>query len=51
MNLLSYFTPIRSAPVAKNRLLILLDADRALGKQSDLVARLREEIFSGSGGM
>ena len=46
MNLFSYFTPIRSAPVARNRLLVLLDADRGLSKQSDLIARLREEIFS-----
>jgi septum formation topological specificity factor MinE len=46
MNLFRFFTPIRSAPVARKRLLILLDADHGLSKQSDLIARLREEIFS-----
>jgi cell division topological specificity factor MinE len=46
MNLFTFFSPIRSAPVARKRLLILLDADRGLSKQSDLIARLREEIFS-----
>ena len=46
MNLFSFFTPIRSAPIARKRLLILLDADRGLSKPSDLIARLREEIFS-----
>jgi cell division topological specificity factor MinE len=46
MKLFSFFTPIKSAPVARKRLHILLDADRSLSKQSDLVAILREEIFS-----
>jgi septum formation topological specificity factor MinE len=46
MRLLSYFTPIRSAPIARKRLHILLDADRNLNKQSHLIAILREEIFS-----
>jgi cell division topological specificity factor MinE len=46
MRLFSFFTPIKSAPVARKRLHILLDADRSLNKQSDLVAILREEIFS-----
>ena len=46
MNLFGFFTPIRSAPIARKRLHILLDADRGLSKQSDLIARLREEIFS-----
>jgi cell division topological specificity factor len=46
MKLFSFFTPIKSAPVARKRLHILLDADRSLNKQSDLVAILREEIFS-----
>jgi septum formation topological specificity factor MinE len=46
MKLFSFFTPVRSAPVARKRLHILLDADRSLSKQSDLVAILREEIFS-----
>ena len=46
MRLLSFFTPIRSAPIARKRLHILLDADRGLSKTSDLIPRLREEIFS-----
>ena len=46
MRLLSFFTPIRSAPIARKRLHILLDADRNLSKQSHLIAILREEIFS-----
>jgi cell division topological specificity factor MinE len=46
MNLFSFFAPIRSAPVARKRLHILLDADRSLNKQSDLVAILRDEIFA-----
>jgi septum formation topological specificity factor MinE len=46
MRFFGFFTPIKSAPVARKRLHILLDADRKLGKQSDLVAILREEIFS-----
>jgi septum formation topological specificity factor MinE len=46
MRLFSFFTPIKSAPIARKRLHVLLDADRSLGKQSDLVALLREEIFS-----
>jgi cell division topological specificity factor MinE len=45
MNLLSFFTPIRSAPIARKRLQILLEADRGI-QQSDLIARVREEIFS-----
>jgi cell division topological specificity factor MinE len=45
MNLLSFFKPIRSAPVARKRLHILLDADRSLNKKADLIAILREEIF------
>jgi cell division topological specificity factor MinE len=50
MKLFSFFTPIKSAPVARKRLHILLDADRSLNKQSGLVAILREEIFSLIGG-
>lgn len=46
MKLFSFFTPVKSAPVARKRLHILLDADRSLNKQSDLVAILREEIFA-----
>jgi cell division topological specificity factor MinE len=46
MNLFGFFKPIRSAPVARKRLHILLDADRSLNKKSDLIAILRDEIFS-----
>jgi septum formation topological specificity factor MinE len=46
MKLFSFFTPVKSAPIARKRLHILLDADRSLNKQSDLVAILREEIFA-----
>lgn len=46
MKLFSFFTPIKSAPVARKRLHILLDADRSFSKQPDLVAILRDEIFA-----
>jgi septum formation topological specificity factor MinE len=46
VKLFSFFKPIKSAPVARKRLHILLDADRSLNKHSDLVGVLREEIFS-----
>jgi cell division topological specificity factor MinE len=46
MNLFSFFTPIKSAFVARKRLHILLDADRSLNTQSALVAILRDEIFA-----
>jgi septum formation topological specificity factor MinE len=46
MKLFSFFTPVKSAPIARKRLHVLLDADRSLNKQSDLVAILREEIFA-----
>jgi cell division topological specificity factor len=46
MRVFSFFAPIKSAPIARKRLHILLDGDRKLSKQSDLVATLREEILS-----
>ena len=46
MNLLSFFQKRNSAPVARERLQILLAHERASIGQSDLVAKLREEILA-----
>ena len=46
MNLLSFFRRRNSAPVARERLQILLAHERAFVGKSDLVAVLREEILS-----
>jgi cell division topological specificity factor len=46
MNLFRILTPIRSAPRARERLHILLDYERRLINQTDLIAILREEIFA-----
>jgi cell division topological specificity factor len=47
MNLLSIFNRRSSAPVARERLQLLLAHERTtLGGQSDLVAILREEILA-----
>jgi cell division topological specificity factor len=47
MNLLSIFRRRNSAPVARERLQILLAHERTVvGGQSDLVAILREEIMA-----
>lgn len=45
MSLLSFFTRRSSAPVARERLQILLAHERAAGSESNLVARLQEEIL------
>lgn len=45
MSILSFFTRARSAPVARDRLQILLSHERALGGRTDLAAILREEIL------
>jgi cell division topological specificity factor len=45
MNLISFFRKRTSAPVARDRLQILLAHERSIG-QSDLVAILREEILA-----
>jgi cell division topological specificity factor len=46
MSLLSFFTRPRSAPVARDRLQLLLAHERALaGGRSDLVAVLQREIL------
>jgi cell division topological specificity factor len=46
MNPFRFLTPIRSAPIARERLHVLVHRDRTLVKQTDLVAILREEVFS-----
>ncbi|MGA0594256.1 cell division topological specificity factor MinE [Enterovirga sp. CN4-39] len=46
MNLLSFFNRRSSAPVARDRLQILLAHERAAFGQRDLVALLREEILA-----
>jgi len=47
MSLMSFFNRRSSAPVARERLQILLAHERGvLGGQSDLVAKLREEILA-----
>ncbi|GAN80985.1 cell division topological specificity factor MinE [Acidocella aminolytica] len=46
MSLFSFFTRSRSAPVARDRLQILLAHERSLSGQSDLIAVLREEILA-----
>ena len=45
MSLLSFFTRRSSAPVARERLQILLAHERASGGESNLIARLQEEIL------
>jgi cell division topological specificity factor len=45
MNLLSFLKPRPSAPVARERLQILLAHERALSGGSDLMATLKEEII------
>jgi cell division topological specificity factor len=47
MNLISFFSKRNSAPVARERLQILLAHERGIvGGQPDLVSILREEILS-----
>jgi cell division topological specificity factor len=46
MSLLDMFRRRRSAPVARERLQILLAHERAVRGQSDLLAILREEILA-----
>ena len=45
MNILSLFSRRSSAPVARDRLQILLAHERTIGGRSDLIAILREEIL------
>jgi cell division topological specificity factor len=46
MSILSFFSRNRSAPVARDRLQVLLSHERALSGRSDLVALLQEEILA-----
>ena len=46
MNLFNLFTKRNSAPVARDRLQILLAHERTIAGGSDLVALLREEILA-----
>jgi len=46
MNVLNFFRRGRSAPVARERLQILLSHERAARGQRDLLALLREEILA-----
>lgn len=46
MSIFGFFTRSRSAPVARDRLQILLAHERSLSGKSDLVAVLREEILA-----
>jgi cell division topological specificity factor len=45
MKLFNFFRPAGSAPVARERLQILLEYERKLGSNVDLIAVLREEIL------
>jgi cell division topological specificity factor len=46
MNLFRLFRPVRSAPVARERLQILLEYERRMVSQSALITTLRDEIFA-----
>jgi cell division topological specificity factor len=46
MNLFRFLQPAASAPMARERLQILLEYERSLGSQIDLFAVLREEILA-----
>ena len=45
MNVLSFFTRKRSAPMARDRLQVLLAHERALSGRKDLAAILQREIL------
>ena len=45
MSIFGFFTRNRSAPVARDRLQVLLAHERALGGRADLVAVLQREIL------
>jgi cell division topological specificity factor len=46
MRMFRFLRPISSAPVARERLQILLEYERNLVSQTDLIAVLREEILA-----
>lgn len=45
MNLRRFFSRVQSAPAARERLKVLLAHERAAVGESDLVAKLRDEIL------
>ena len=47
MSIFKFFTKPRSAPVARDRLQLLLAHERAASSRSDLVAVLEREILEG----
>jgi cell division topological specificity factor len=49
MNMLNLFKRRKSAPVARERLQVLLAHERASLGRSDLIARLREDIVAAIG--
>ena len=49
MNVLSFFTRKRSAPMARDRLQVLLAHERALSGRKDLAAILQREILEVTG--
>ena len=46
MRLFRFLRPVSSAPVARERLQILLEYERNVGSHTDLIAVLRAEIFA-----
>jgi cell division topological specificity factor len=46
MSILNFFTRNRSAPVARERLQVLLAHERALSGRTDLAALLQQEILA-----
>jgi len=46
MNLFQFLRPVKSAPVARERLQILLEYERRMVSQSALITVLREEILA-----
>ncbi len=46
MRLFSFFKPVSSAPVARERLQILLEYERRMVSQSSLITTLKEEILA-----
>ncbi|HEY2050722.1 MAG TPA: cell division topological specificity factor MinE [Caulobacteraceae bacterium] len=46
MSILNFFTRSRSAPVARDRLQLLLAHERTLAGRSDLIALLQREVLA-----
>jgi cell division topological specificity factor len=46
MRLFRFFRPVSSAPVARQRLQILLDYERNLVSQTDMIALLHQEVLA-----